>query len=271
MSELMIIKGQVIVPSETELIEAFKSPKLSVLAPYEIGNKLKDALTKSYYHLGYKAPDTEEFIKLQIYLADFLTAEKIYQNVGVDEIVIAIRRGSDRQYGEFFGINPATITGWIKAYMDSESRKNGKIIQMHIEASKEIPKANPTPQEQWNMFVERLKVLYENFLTGINIQPSEATFVFKILRRSRIINFDEARRNKLKAQALMQIKQETDPKNALTRDERLKLSNKYELLIAKAQEDPQVISRAMALGLIEWFEDLKQFGTSIEEAVNDEF
>ena len=271
MKDLMIVGERVIVPSEMELIEAFKSPKISMLPPYEIGNKLKDALTKAYYHLGYKAPDVEEFIKLQIYLADFLTTEKIYQNVGIDEIVIAIKRGADRQYGEFFGMNPATITGWIKAYMESEARKAGKIAQMQLDAAKETPKANPTPQEQWDNFVARLKELYSNYLSGINIQVSEATFVFKVLHRSKVINFDEARRNKLKAQALMQIKKETDPKNALTRDERLKLSNKYELLIAKAQEDPAVISRAMALGLIEWFDDLKEFGTSIEEAVNEEF
>jgi len=57
MKDLMIVGERVIVPSEMELIEAFKSPKISMLPPYEIGNKLKDALTKAYYHLGYKAPD----------------------------------------------------------------------------------------------------------------------------------------------------------------------------------------------------------------------
>jgi len=267
---VMIVGEHVVVPSEMELIEAFKSPKINALPPYEIGNKLKDALSKAYYHLGYKVPETEEFIKLQIYLADFLTTEKAYQNVCIDEIVIAIRRGSDRQYGEFFGINPATITGWIKAYMDSESRRDGKIIQAKIN-TKDMPKTVPTPQEQWDEFVKRLKVLYSNFLNGINIQPIEAAFAFKVLHRSKIIKFDEVRRMSLKSHALTQIQTEIDPKNAFTMAEKRKMNIAYEALIVKGTEDDKVISRAMALGLIEWFSDLKAFGTSIDEAVNDDF
>lgn len=270
MNEIMIVGEKVVVPSERELIEAFKSPKINTLPPYEIGNKLKDALTKAYYHLGYKVPEAEEFIKLQIYLADFLTSEKVYRNVGIDEIVIAIRRGSDRQYGEFFGINPATITGWIKAYMDSESRKDSKIIQMKLD-SKDIPKSAPTPQEQWDSFVTRLKVLYSNYLSGVTIQPSEATFVFKILHRSKIIIFDEVRRTALKTRALDQIQAEMNPKNAFTLSEKRKMTVAYDKLIEMGTQDDKVISRAMAIGLIEWFNDLKEFGTTIEEAVNDDF
>lgn len=254
-----------------ELIEAFKSPKIAALPPYEIGNKLKDALTKAYYHTGFKPPLTDEFIKLQIYLADFLNSEKIYQAVSIDEVCIAIKRGSDRQYGDFMGIAPASVTGWIRAYLASENRKDAKVIQLSIEEQIKAPKSDPTPQEQWENFVTRLRVLYSNYSTGITIQPAEATFVFKVLRRSRIINFDEFRRNALKAKALVQIKQEADPKRATTKSEKRRMNAAFDKLLMNATEDPQVISRAMALGLIEWFNDLKEFGKTIDEAVNEEF
>jgi len=254
-----------------ELIEAFKSPKILAIAPYEIGNKLKDALTKAYYHTGYKAPGVEEFLKLQIYLTDFLNSEKIYQAVSIDEVSIAIKRGSDGQYGNFMGIAPKSVTGWIRAYLESENRKDAKVIQLNIEEQGKLPKPEPTPEQQWENFVVRLRVLYSNFLTGIIIQPAEATFVFKVLRRSRIINFDESRRNALKAKALVQIKKEADPKRAINKDERRRMSAAFDVLLQNEMEDPQVINRAMALGLIEWFEDLKQFGTTIDQAVNEEF
>jgi hypothetical protein len=254
-----------------ELIEAFKSPKIIALPPYEIGNKLNDALTKAYYHTGFKRPKTEEFLQLQIYLADFLNSEKQYQAVSIDEISIAIKRGSDRQYGDFFGIAPATVTGWIRAYLFSENRKDAKVIQLHIEEQSQEPKPEPTPQEQWDNFVVRLRVLYSNYLTGIAIQPVEATFYFKILRRSRIINFDEERRNKLKDRAFIEIKKEANPKRATSKIEKRRMTAAFEVLTANASEDPQVIKRAMAIGLIEWFNDLKEFGRTIDEAVNEEF
>ncbi|WP_185960636.1 hypothetical protein [Pedobacter westerhofensis] len=254
-----------------ELLEAFKSPKISDLQGSRIGTKIGDALTKAYYHLGYKIPDTEDFIKLQIYLNDFLNSEKIYQAVSIDEVSIAIKKGSDRQYGEFFGIAPATVTGWIRAFLASDNRKDAKVIQLSIEEQSKAPKPEPTPEQQWENFVSRLRVLYSNFLTGIIIQPAEATFVFKVLRRSRIINFDESRRNSLKAKALVQIKKEADPKRAINKVEKRRMTAAFEVLLQNETEDPQVINRAMALGLIEWFDDLKQFGTSIDEAVNEEF
>jgi len=254
-----------------ELMEAFKSPKICVLAPYEIGNKLKDALTKAYYHTGFKAPGVEEFLKLQIYLTDFLNSEKIYQAVSIDEVSIAIKRGSDRQYGDFFGIAPATVTGWIRAYLASENRKDAKVIQLNIDQQLELPKPEPTPEQQWENFVVRLRQLYANYLSGIPIQPIEATFVFKILRRSRLINFDETRRNKLKAKALIEIKREADPKQATTPVEKRRMHAAYEHLLINASEDPLVVNRAMALGLVEWFDDLKEFGRTIDQAVNEEF
>jgi hypothetical protein len=254
-----------------ELIEAFKSPKIAILPPYEIGNKLNDALTKAYYHTGFKAPGIEEFLKLQIYLTDFLQSEKIYQAVSIDEVVIAIKRGSDRQYGDFMGIAPASVTGWIRAYLQSENRKDAKVIQLSIDAQQVEVKPDPTPQQQWDNFLSRLRVLYANHLAGISIQRPEATFVFKILRRSRIINFDQSRRDKLKEKAFIEIKNEANPKRATSKDERRRMTAAFAVLTDNGSEDPQVIIRAMALGLIEWFDDLKAFGKTIDEAVNEEF
>jgi len=273
-SQSISVAGEIIsTPSIAcmELIEAFKSPKIIALPPYEIGNKLNDALTKAYYHTGFKRPKTEEFLQLQIYLAEFLNSEKQYQAVSIDEVSIAIKRGSDRQYGDFFGIAPATVTGWIRAYLLSDNRKDAKVIQLNIEEKSKEPKAEPTPQEQWDNFLVRLRVLYSNYLAGIPVQPVEATFYFKILRRSRIINFDEERRNKLKSKAFIEIKKEANPKRATSKDEKRRMTAAFEVLTANASEDPQVISRAMALGLIEWFDDLKEFGRTIDEAVNEEF
>jgi hypothetical protein len=254
-----------------EIIEALKSPKVAELAPYQVGKKLNDAITKAFYHLGYKKLELEEEIALQSYLADFLKTEKMYQAVCIDEVVIAIKRGADRQYGEFFGINPATITGWVKAYIQSEARSSAKLMLLQAEEQMKAPKPEPTPQEQWENCVARLRVLYSNFLSGILIQPVEATFYFKILRRSRIINFDQSRRDKLKAKALIEIKNEANPKRATSKDERRRMTAAFAILTDNGSEDPQVISRAMALGLIEWFDDLKAFGRTIDEAVNEEF
>ena len=267
-------KGELIVsPSIAcqELLEAFKGPKINEITISKIGLHIHDALTKAYYHLGYKLPETKELLNLEIYLADFLKGEKIYQPVSIEEVSVAIKRGSDRQYGEFFGIAPATVTGWIRSYLESENRKDAKVIQLQIEEKSQVPKEAPTPQEQWENFLKRLRVLYSNYQNGINIQPIEAAFTFKILRRSRVINFDESRRNKLKARALQQIKKEADPKQATTPTEKRRMNVAFEQLMIYASEDPQVINRAMALGLIEWFDDLKEFGRTIDEAVNEEF
>jgi len=267
-------KGELIVsPSIAcqELLEAFKGAKINEITISKIGLHIHDALTKAYYHLGYKLPETKELLNLEIYLADFLKGEKIYQPVSIEEVSVAIKRGSDRQYGEFFGIAPATITGWIRSYLESENRKDAKVIQLQIEEQSKEPKLEPTPQEQWDNFLVRLRVLYSNYLAGIPIQPVEATFYFKILRRSRIINFDEARRDKLKSKAFIEIKREANPKRATSKDERRRMTAAFEVLTANASEDPQVISRAMAFGLIEWFDDLKEFGRTIDEAVNEEF
>lgn len=252
--------------SDKEVLVAFSSQKVAQMKTYEVGAILNNAISRAYYHTGHAIPDQKEILALQIYLADFLKSEVIYQNVCIDEISIAIKRGSDRQYGDFFGINPATVTGWVKAHVESEARRNAKLMQQQIIDSKN-QKQEPTSEEQTEAFISRLEVLFEMFKSGKAIMPTEGTFYFEKLYTAGVIRMPIEKRNELKNKAYQRLTEAKNPSNSKSKIEHSKMKIVYETFIKAGIEGNDVKREAMYLGLLEWFSHLAEFEIQIRDEV----
>lgn len=252
--------------ADKEVLFAFGSLKISEAKIYDIGSKLNDSITKAYYHLGYTLPKEQELLALQIYLVDFFKSEKLYQNVCIDELCIAIKRGSDNQYGEFFGINPATVTGWVKSHVESESRKNAKLMQQQIMLGTTENK-EPTPYEQKESFITRLEALYSMSKANKYIMPTEAIFYFDKLYKAGVIRLSDKDRNKLKIRAFEDLIPAKNPMSAKDGMEHKKLKNTYEAFLKSSINGDEVRKHAMYLGLMDWFRNLADFDLQIRDEI----
>lgn len=252
--------------SDKEVLMAFSSKKIVELEKYTIGDKLNDAITSAYFHLGYALPDEGELIALQVYLAEFLKSEPRYQNIHIDEISVAIKRGADNQYGEFFGINPATITGWIKSHVDSESRKAAKLMEQQIKLSQEM-KPQPTEEQIREEFIQRLEMLYIFHQTGKEILRTEGSWTFEKLWKAGVIKFTEEQRTKLKQQAYERLTKAKNPALAKTKGDHDKMKVVYDAFLTAGIEGNDVKREAMYLGLIQWFKDLAAFDLQVRDTI----
>lgn len=251
---------------DKEVFAAFSSKKISSMSTNEVGAILNNAISRAYYHAGHAIPDFKELLSLQVYLADFLKSETIYQNIHIDEVSIALKRGSDKHYGEFFGINPATITGWIKAHVESESRKAAKLMQQTIMLSKP-DKPTPTDEELTRDFIQRLEMLYIFHQTGKEILRTEGSYFFEKLYSSKVIRLSESDRNRLKKTAFERLTASKNPKVSKTKDQYDKMKIIYEKFLSAGIEGDEVRREAMYIGLLEWFDFMKAFDKEIRDEI----
>lgn len=251
---------------DKEVLAAFSSKKISSITVDEVGSMLNNAISRAYYHAGHAIPSFKELLSLQIYLAEFLKSETIYQNIHIDEVTIALKRGSDKQYGEFFGIGPGTITGWIKAHVESESRKAAKLMEQTIMLSKNV-KPEPTLEEQRDEFIKRLEMLFIFHQTGKEILRTEGSWFFEKLYTAKVIRLTEDERTRLKKTAYERLTASKNPKLSQTKDQYNKLKIVYESFLKAGIEGNEVKREAMYIGLLEWFDFLKTFEREIRDEV----
>src|SRR5690606_11386191 len=50
-----------------------------------------------------------------------------FPNIRIEEIPIAIKRGTRKEYGDYFGLNVISFSGFLKSYLESEDRKRAAI------------------------------------------------------------------------------------------------------------------------------------------------
>lgn len=253
--------------ADKEVLQAFSSPKVRDMKTHEVGAILNNAISRAYYHAGHAIPNQKELLALQIYLAEFLTSEKLYQNICIDEVTIAIKRGSDKQYGPFFGIGPGTITDWIKAHIQSESRKAAKLMEQTIMLSQN-EKPEPTPEQQTDEFIQRLEMLYIFHQTGKEILRTEGSWVFEKLYNAKVIRMAESERTRLKKLAFERLTASKNPKLSKTKDQYDKLKPVYEAFLKAGIEGNDVKREAMYIGLLEWFDSLKEFDLEIRDVLS---
>lgn len=270
MNELQIINNQLpatVKPSEKVLLNAFDGVKIAKIEFNDLGRTINDLLSKAYFHTGIKLPSDSELFALGLACCESIKSNIQFSLMTDMELELAFKRGADKEYGEFFGINPATVNQWIKGYLNAEERKNAKLIKAESDRKVMHITKEPTPEEFRERFITRLKELYQSYLNNSQISPSEAAYYFNILYREHIITFDIERRAELKNRAFKIVTRRNDPESALSLDERRKLGKVYEQLIVEGTESQMVKLEAMNLGLLAWFSDLKEFETTIEEAL----
>jgi hypothetical protein len=266
--QLPMVGGAVpaISTSDKEVLLAFSSKKIGEMKTHEVGSVLNNTISRAYYHAGHAIPNQKELLALQIYLADFLKTENVYQNICIDEITIALKRGSDKQYGEFFGIGPGTITGWIRAFIESESRKAAKLMEQTIMLSQQV-KPEPTLAEQKEAFISRLEQLYEDYKQVRAILPTEGTFYFEKLYTAKVIRLTDEQRNELKKVAYDRLVKAKNPSKSQTKADYNKMKIVYQAFITAGMEGNDVKREAMYLGLLDWFKGLADFDIAIRDEI----
>lgn len=232
----------------------------------EVHNEVLAQVMKSITHLNWNVPEQSAMTILVSEISNSIRNN--YKQLRKDEIATCFSKGIRGEYGEFMGLSVVTFEKFIMGYLASDYRATlGKTLPVaHIEQ-----RAEPTPAEQWDNFVKRLCVIYAEYLKGTRVHPSEASFCYTVLKRNGFLKLDQQRKEKIQQKAFNQIKTETDPKNALNIPEKRKMNAAYEQLLSKSGDDSRVINRAKALGLYEWFDDLRIMEISIEEAVREDF
>lgn len=132
---------------KSEVSVAMEAPKIREVESSR--NRVKEIYLKALLTAGQKNADPQD-LSLQIDILDG-KLKKHFGGVTLEEVSFAAEKGSIGEYGEFYGISPKTICGWVRSYLDSHERK------IALRESKK-PKALPEPktlnrldkQEFWN-------------------------------------------------------------------------------------------------------------------------
>lgn len=227
-----------------------------------ISNVLARAIAKAYQDLGQRIDEQDA-----IYLKSALLSEaRRYPNLRVEEIPIAIDRGVRREYGDFFGINVVSISGFFKGYLDSQDR---------VEAAKQVNAAllpepkQPTEAEIKAMENEMIVAAYEKFKTD-GYYTDFGNHVYRKLDERGLITFTPERKREFMEQAKKSIEAKNNPATALTREDRAKRQSVIERLAnAIKTSDPLIVREAKQIALTEYFTGLKEMDIEIKQLLEE--
>lgn len=262
--ELQLYKqnGLASIPNtEVEVWRALNTKIIKEIHPAVLFEVFKSAITKAYAMVRFENPVGKEFTLMidqvmQICQSKFGTLRE-------DEVMIAISRGVLKEYGDYMGLSIVSFVNFVKKYMEQDARN-----QMLAEINKPIEiKPPPSPKDQKEAFLTRLEILFESFKAGKQIMPTEATFYFDKLFTAKVIRMSEDKKRDLKQKAFLTIKTTKNPANAKSKVERDSLKNIYNKFTKNGLDSSEVRNEAMHLGLLEWFQNLKDFDLAIRDEI----
>jgi len=186
---------------ELSILEAkYNSPIILKASKYDIDRSCVNIISKAVLDSGIQMKGTYEEQQASILQLSKSVAEdlrKYFKNITIKEFEIAVENGIRKEYGEYYGINVATIHQFVKAYKQSFDREEA-LRKQKLSHQEEEPK--PT-QEQINQIMDTacIKAFYQYKQTGVLADFGGSKFLH--LEKIGIINLTLERKKQLFEQA----------------------------------------------------------------------
>lgn len=132
--------NELVEKQENQYQIALKSTRILDMRKDEAIRQFADILTATYFTVGHQLEKEKlKFLCLEL----FNEAKDYFQWLRIDELRIAFKNGSRKEYGDFMGLNIATFHNWVKQYQFSETRKAALVA---IKTSADVVD-KPTPEQ----------------------------------------------------------------------------------------------------------------------------
>lgn len=252
-------------PNEIQL--AMQSTMVRNCGEIALNNTVVKAIAKAAQYCG-QVITKEDAAFISRNLCDVVTRH--YPNVRVDEIPVAIERGVLGDFGEYFGLNVASFTKFIKAYMESQVRIEA--AKKLLDVSKDEPKI-PSPEELRVMENDIIVNAYSTFCESGSFYDA-GNHVYNKLDERGLIPFTAEVKRGFMDKAKTTVELRNNPSTATSLDERRKRAQFIESL-AKGLKSAEsaIIREAKQIALNEYFSGLKEMETDIKlllEEQNDD-
>jgi hypothetical protein len=136
-----------------------------------------------------------------IYLTEKVYDEMVtkYKHLSIGELQVVLNEGIRKEYGEYFGINIATISTWLKAYERSEYRK-ASLGYYNLQLQQQSEKKEPTPEEREAILQKGCKDAYIEFKHDKTLTPVYRV-IYDYLKTKHKIEWSDGERTEIKAAA----------------------------------------------------------------------
>lgn len=247
---------------QNKLVVAMQSPMIRNSDDKGITDALGKAVVKAFQDTGQRIDEAD-----QTYLKSaLLTEARRYPNLRIEEIPVAIERGVRREYGDYFGINVVSISGFFRGYLASQERS---------EAAKELNKlalpepTKPTESAIRAMETEMIVNAYDKFRND-GYYLDFGNHVYRKLDERGLITFTPERKREFMEMAKKSVEAKNNPATALTREDRAKRQSVIERLAnAIKTADPLIVREAKQIALTEYFTGLKEMDIEIKQLLEE--
>lgn len=176
------------------------------------------------------------------------------------EIRLACRSGASGAYGDFHGISPRTIMGWLQEY----NTQRGAIILAESQHTPlpSIPK--PTDEEWMNMMCDKLRKTHMMVTEGK--EPVDyGNVLFKFLREKGLITLTQEDIDSYIEQAKAQIIADNDPSDARSIGERIERRTLIKVIMTEQTHQEAVMIRARGIALREYLLMIDDIDSEIDK------
>lgn len=239
---------------ETQIVLAKASQRINEMANEELNKSIINIVNTIYAVAGQKASD-EDMKAMCILLKNEL--KQYFGNISIKEIEIACSKGIRKEFGEYFGINIASINNWINKYITSEERMSSiKKYQALKSATNEKKELTDVEKEEIMLnSIERLKTYAKS--PEFNIENFDfGNAAYDYLDAKGIINFTTAQKNDF-----MEIAKDHLKRDAINQKVKFEISpsgfNKIINMIEQQKSKPVVIL-AKKYALKSYFDSIKK-------------
>lgn len=250
-------------PQNSVIAKALLSPLVNQVSPEEVFKVLNIAIAKSYIDTGFKAPDATNQAEAMIYSQ--MVNELVYyvrqyaSTYRLKELPIAIERGTQKEYGDYFGLNKTSFIQFIKGYKASEAR--AKALESHL-AAQDTPPTPPTIDQQFE--TDKATAL-ETFTFHQNKDAlkfdTRAAHVYDFLNSLGLITYTKDEKEAIFAHATSKVIAEKENQryvsDLMQRHSLAKLIEKFKLIPEKGTtEHGIIVSKAKAITTAKYFDEL---------------
>jgi hypothetical protein len=211
-----------ITETQNPYVLTLQSKRVTALKKQEAVTEYIDMLTKVYFEAGHAMPGKtkEEQVKqLQILSIAFHEEVQTYfKFMRVEEIRQALKNGVRKQYGDFHGINIASLHNWIKGYISDDNRKQA-LLKLKQENEKE-PEPLVSKEQAEQLWREAILKQFRKFKETGHFICEFPTFQYQQFEKRGLINLTKERKKELYEQAKAEILEgfrirRLNPKNKL--------------------------------------------------------
>jgi hypothetical protein len=192
----------------TEIIkitEALNKVRIKGVSDIEMKSALS-MIIWSIFELAGQKPEQKD-VNIIVKEASKEIRSKYSKTLTLKEIEFAFRKGVFGDYGDYFGINTVTIMKWLKAYYNSEERREAQRRVMSSQLSLE-QKTEPTDDEKRKIVIDACTKAWELAKSGEYVKDRGNT-VYDFLAYERgIIHFTIEEKKAFMEQAKKELESE---------------------------------------------------------------